>query len=371
MNNHLYLLKLPFIAYKFPLLCFLSAFVITLISIPVVIHYVNKYRFFDVPNGRKVHTAPIPTLGGVAIFAGMAVALSLWFPFSNDITQVAFFFSVTVLFALGIMDDLKDLSARYKFMVQTALAAIIAASGIRITSLDGLFGIEELPVVTQYLLTVLTVVGITNAFNLIDGIDGLAAGLSFMSLIMLGLFLSLSGDTTSGLIAFALAGGTLAFLYFNFSPAKIFMGDTGSLILGFVIAVLCIKLIQANTIADSLLLPHAPVFVLSIVFIPVFDTLRVFAVRIWNGKSPFVGDKTHIHHLLTNQGFSHLFAVRLIGFMHAFILIEAYALKNYFSQEFILLLLFAFMVSSTAILKNLGFIAMKKPSAERANAVKE
>jgi UDP-GlcNAc:undecaprenyl-phosphate GlcNAc-1-phosphate transferase len=283
----------------------------------------------------------------------MMIALFLWFPFSNQVAQICFFFSIAVLFGLGIMDDLKDLSAKYKFVIQVALALLIALSGIRIHSFNGLFGIDELPVGAQYTLTVLAIVGITNAYNLIDGIDGLAGGLGFMSLVTLGLFLTMQGDSNTALIAFALAGGIMAFLYFNFNPARIFMGDTGSLVLGFVIAVLCIRLMHVNSAAASPVLLHGPVFVLSIVLIPVFDTIRVFAVRIWKGKSPFAADKTHIHHLLTNAGFSHSLAAKMICFIHGFILIEAYWLKDV-KQEFSLVILISIMVLVTVFFRNIG-----------------
>jgi UDP-N-acetylmuramyl pentapeptide phosphotransferase/UDP-N-acetylglucosamine-1-phosphate transferase len=319
---------------------------------------INRYKLYDMPNSRKEHRMPVPTMGGIAIVAGMITALLFWFPFTDEIGQVCFFFSIAALFALGIMDDLKDLSAKYKFVVQTALATLIALSGIRITSFDGLFGITDLPLMAQYTFTILAIVGITNAFNLIDGIDGLAGGLAFMSLVTVGLFLTLSGDINTALVAFALAGAVFAFLYFNFNPARIFMGDTGSLILGFVIAVLCVRLMQVNISAVNPVIVHAPMFVLGIVLIPVFDTIRVFALRIWKGGSPFDADKTHIHHLLTNQGFGHVFAVRVIYFIHAFILIEVYLLQT-IKQEFILLFLIVFMLFVTIMLRNMGVFIRK------------
>ena len=346
-------INLYFDEYKFALLCFITAFVVTLITIPPIIGLIKKFRFYDLPSARKEHSSPIPTMGGIAIIAGMMMALFLWFPFGNQLAQVSFFFSITVLFGLGILDDLKDLSARYKFIIQFGLAALIALSGIRITSFDGLFGIHNLSLGAQYTITILSIVAITNAYNLIDGIDGLAGGLGFMSLITLGIFLTMNGDINTALIAFALAGGIMAFLYFNFNPAKIFMGDTGSLVLGFVTAVLCIRLMQVNAAIPHPVLPHAPVFVLGIVLIPVFDTLRVFAIRIWNGKSPFAADKTHIHHLLTTQGFSHGFAAKLICFLHGFVLIEVYWLR-FLNQEFIFAVLFAFMLVIIVILRNMG-----------------
>jgi UDP-GlcNAc:undecaprenyl-phosphate/decaprenyl-phosphate GlcNAc-1-phosphate transferase len=356
--NHLLQIHLYFPVYKTALFCFISAFVVTLIVIPPLISVLKKYRLYDIPDARKEHSYLIPTMGGIAIVAGMMIALFLWFPFSNELGQRSFFFSIILLFGLGIMDDLKNLSARYKFIIQIGLAALIALSGIRITSFEGLFGLNELPITAQYTFTILAIVGITNAFNLIDGIDGLAAGLGFMSLVTLGLFLNMSGDVNTALIAFALAGGILAFLYFNFNPAKIFMGDTGSLVLGFVISVLSIRLMQVNGSSVSPVLLHAPIFVLGIVLIPVFDTLRVFSLRIWKGQSPFVADKTHIHHLLTNAGFSHSFAAKLICFVHGFILIEVYWLRD-LRQEWTLALLFVLMLLMIVALKNMRLLFRK------------
>jgi UDP-GlcNAc:undecaprenyl-phosphate/decaprenyl-phosphate GlcNAc-1-phosphate transferase len=357
--NHLLQINLYFHEYTFALLCFVTAFVVTLITIPPIISLIKRYHLYDLPDARKEHTSPVPTMGGIAIMAGMMTALFMWFPFYNQITQISFFFSIVVLFALGIMDDLKDLSAKYKFVIQFALATLIAVSGVRITSFNGLFGIEELNLSAQYTLTILAIVGITNAFNLIDGIDGLAGGLGFMSLLTIGMFLTMSGDVNTALIAFALGGAVLAFLYFNFNPARIFMGDTGSLVLGFVIAVLCIRLMQVNVGAVKPVLPNAPIFVLGIVLIPVFDTLRVFASRIWKGKSPFAADKTHIHHLLTQSGYNHAFAARLICFIHGFILIESWWLRD-LRQEWTAVILLAFMLVVTLFFKNISYLLPRK-----------
>jgi len=319
---------LRFSDYKFGILAFVTAFVVAMILMPPLIKTIHRFKLFDVPDLRKEHSTPIPTMGGIASCAGMLVACALWFHFSRDNFIISFFFSIAVLFAIGVMDDLKNLSARYKLAIQLAVALLIAFSGVRITSFNGLFGLYELPVAAQYSLTLLAIAGITNAFNLIDGIDGLAGGLGFMSLVILGLFLTLSGDGNNAIVAFALGGGLLGFLYYNFNPARIFMGDTGSLVLGFVISVLCIKLIQLNTGHAVAVVPHVPVFALSIVAIPVFDTLRVFTLRIWQGKSPFSPDKNHIHHLLTNNGWSHSFAAKLICCVHAVVLALGYFLKD-------------------------------------------
>jgi UDP-N-acetylmuramyl pentapeptide phosphotransferase/UDP-N-acetylglucosamine-1-phosphate transferase len=350
--NHLLQIDLYFHQYKPGLFSLISAFVITLICIPPIIFFVKKFNLYDIPDQRKEHHAPIPTMGGIAIWLGMMVSLLLWFPFADNSLIVVFIFSLFALFIVGIMDDLHNLSARYKFIIQIALAAMIAVAGLRITSFNGLFGIETLPLPAQFTLTILAIVGITNAFNLIDGIDGLAGGLGFMSLITLGLFLTICGDTMMAIVAFSLAGGLLAFLYFNFNPARIFMGDTGSLVLGFVISIMCLRLIQVNTFATNPLIHHVPVFTLGIVLIPVFDTLRVFGTRIWKGKSPFSPDRTHIHHLLTNSGFSHSFTSGFICSLNGLILLETFWLKN-IRPEFLLAILTITMLVIISVLKQL------------------
>jgi len=318
--------SLSFPLFEPALSSFVTAFAIAMILMPFLIKLIHRFQLFDHPDLRKEHTRPIPTMGGIASGTGMLVSLGLWFPFSPNLFIIAFFFSVAVLMALGILDDLKNTPARYKLAVQLSVATLIACCGARISSFNGMLGIWELPLAAQYIITIVAITGITNAFNLIDGIDGLAGGVGFMSLITLGLLLTLSGASTEALIAFALGGGLLGFLYYNFNPAKIFMGDTGSLVLGFVTAVLCVRLIQHNT-GSGVLLTNAPVFTLGIVAIPVFDTLRVFTLRIWEGRSPFDPDKNHIHHILTNNGWSHRFTSRIICCLHAGILVLVYVLK--------------------------------------------
>jgi len=355
MNNHFNLLQasLNFSDFKFGLLTYVMAFVLTLIFIPPVIFMVKRFKLFDRPNARKEHSVPTPTFGGISIFAGMMVALLFWFKFNNHPSTITFFLSMVLLFGVGIMDDLKDLAARYKLVIEAGLASLLAVSGIRITSFGGLFGITELHIVAQYLITVITIVGITNAFNLIDGIDGLAGGLGFMSLVTLGMFLTISKDLNYAMIAFALAGALLGFLYFNFNPARIFMGDTGSLVLGFIIAVLCVQLMKINSIHPVSVVPNIYVFTLGIVMIPVFDTLRVFGTRIWKGRSPFSADKTHIHHLITNKGFTHGFAARIICVLHGFILILVYWLKDW-KPELQLIVLVCCMLSLVYMFNRIG-----------------
>ena len=357
MNNHFNLLQasLNFSDFKFGLLTYVMAFVLTLIFIPPVIFMVKRFKLFDRPNARKEHLVPTPTFGGISIFVGMMVALLFWFKFNNHPSTITFFLSMVLLFGVGIMDDLKDLAARYKLVIEVGVASLLAVSGIRITSFGGLFGINELHIMAQYIITVVAIVGITNAFNLIDGIDGLAGGLGFMSLVTLGIFLTISKDLNYAMIAFALAGALLGFLYFNFNPARIFMGDTGSLMLGFVIAVLCVQLMKVNAIHPTPVVPNIYVFTLGIVMIPVFDTLRVFGTRIWKGRSPFSADKTHIHHLITNKGFTHAFAARIICVFHGFILILVYWMKNW-KPELQVVALFCCMLAIVYLFSRIGIL---------------
>jgi len=352
-NFHLLQTSIDFSDFKYGILTYVMAFVLTLIFIPPVIFMVKRFKLFDRPNARKEHSVPTPTFGGISIFTGMMVSLLFWFKFYNHPSIITFFLSMILLFGVGIMDDLKDLAARYKLVIEAGVATLLAVSGIRITSFGGLFGINELHIIAQYIITVVAIVGITNAFNLIDGIDGLAGGLGFMSLVTLGIFLTISKDLNYAMIAFALAGALLGFLYFNFNPARIFMGDTGSLMLGFIIAVLCVQLMKVNAIHPTPVVPNIYVFTLGIVMIPVFDTLRVFGTRIWKGRSPFSADKTHIHHLITNKGFTHGFAARLICVFHGFILILVYWMKDW-KPELQVVVLLGCMLTLVYLFSHIG-----------------
>ncbi|WP_081658885.1 glycosyltransferase family 4 protein [Terrimonas ferruginea] len=310
------------------LLSFLTAFVLSLLFIPVVIYLVRRYRLYDMPDARKLHAAPIPTMGGLAIVAAFIPALLLWGTTPDSITASVFLLTVVLLTALGIADDQRDLSARYKLMVQTGIAAMIAVAGFRIRTLGAWFDDGELPLMVQYVLTIFFITGITNAFNLIDGIDGLAGGIAFMSLSILSLFLFRAQDYAGACAAMALAGGVLGFLYFNLNPARIFMGDTGSLVIGFVIAVLGIRLTNVVP-AHSNLLPQPLTLMTGLVLLPAVDMVRVCSLRMLKGRPPFSADRTHLHHLLTDQGISHANATRLLCVIHGLFLLQAYWLQTW------------------------------------------
>lgn len=352
-------IDLTFTSYRIIVFCFSTAFIVSFFTIPVILFFAKKYKLVDSPDDRKIHILPMPTLGGVAIYTGMIVSLFCWYPFPNDSLFKYLLIPISLLFILGIIDDLKNIPAIYKFILEIILALTVSYAGIRISSFEGLFGIWEIPVVAQYFITVITIVGLTNAFNLIDGIDGLAGSLGFMSLIALGFFLNLSSDQLTPLIAFSFAGGLLAFLYFNLNPAKIFMGDTGSLVMGFVIVISCIRLINVNhNSLTTATLSNSPIMSMGLVFIPLFDMVRVFIIRIWQGKSPFTADKIHIHHMLLSNGFSHEAATQILCLVHGIILFSVYWLKD-LRMEIVLSFLIFFMLAIVQIFKHLKPISFK------------
>jgi len=282
------------------------AFLITFFAIPVIIQVAREKKMFDEPDERKVHKMVIPTLGGLGIFAGFILATLLNVPLNNPEFQY-FVASAIVIFFLGIKDDILVLSPAKKFIGQLIAAGIIIQlGGVQITSMHGFLGINELPPMVSMLFTLFTVVVITNSFNLIDGVDGLAGSLGLLTTVIFGSYFLYVGQLMYSVMAFALAGSLIGFLVYNFSPARIFMGDTGSLLIGLFNSILVIKFINIAGAPDSKLpFEAAPAIGFSILIVPLFDTLRVFSLRISEKRSPFSPDRNHVHHFLLDLGFSH------------------------------------------------------------------
>lgn len=280
------------------------AMFISILITPFIIYWTKKKKLLDTPNHRTSHITPTPTLGGVGIFIASVSSILTWYwgqmTFPSEVP--VFIGTITVLFIVGLRDDLVEIRASRKLFIQLSLSFIIAYSGIRITSLHGLLGIYEINIFYQYALTILVIAGITNALNLLDGINGLAGGISFINLVVFTLLFLQNENLAFAIVAASLAGGVLGFLRYNFNRAKIFMGDTGSLVLGFSLAVLAIKFLHVGSHNGN----PSMIIVVGIMILPVFDTIRVFVQRIVSGGSPFKADKTHIHHLLLKLGLSHL-----------------------------------------------------------------
>jgi UDP-GlcNAc:undecaprenyl-phosphate/decaprenyl-phosphate GlcNAc-1-phosphate transferase len=283
------------------------AFLITFFAIPIIIQVSKDKKLFDEPDERKVHKMVIPTLGGLGIFAGFIIATLMGVP-SGIASELQYFAAAaTVIFFLGLKDDILVLSASKKFIGQLIAAGIVIKfGGVQISNMHGFLGINEIPHVASIVLTLFTIIVITNSFNLIDGVDGLAGSLGVLTTLVFGTYFFFAGQLTYAVMAFALAGSIIAFLIYNFSPAKIFMGDTGSLLIGLINAILVIKFINiAGNPAVKLPLEASPALGFAILMIPLFDTLRVFTLRILDRRSPFSPDRIHVHHFLLDLGFTH------------------------------------------------------------------
>ena len=285
------------------------AFLITFFAIPIIIQVAKDKKLFDEPDERKVHKNVIPTLGGLGIFAGFIIAILMGVP-KNMATELQYFVAAaTVIFFLGIKDDILVISASKKFIGQLLAAGIIIKFGdIRIDNMFGFLGLHEIPYTASVVLTMFVMIVIINSFNLIDGVDGLAGSLGILTTLVFGLYFYFAGPTTLlfSVMAFSLAGGIFAFLIYNFSPAKIFMGDTGSLLIGLINSILVVKFINvASQPLANFPVESAPAIGFAILMIPLFDTLRVFGLRILDRRSPFSPDRTHIHHFLLDLGLNH------------------------------------------------------------------
>jgi len=283
------------------------SFIISFLAIPVILQIADQKKLYDVPDERKVHTHPVASLGGVGIFGGFLLASLLSIQGHLNPEFQYFFAAALVIFFLGLKDDLIVLSASKKFVGQMVAASIlIHLGGIRLDSMQGLFGFEQLPEGFALALSYLTIIVVINSFNLIDGVDGLATSLGILTSLIFGTYFFMIGYQAYALLAFALTGSLVAFLIFNHHPAKIFMGDSGSLMIGLVNAILVIKFI--NTPSEpgiAVPIESAVAIGFSILIVPLLDTLRVFAIRIFNGRSPFTPDRNHVHHLLLGWGLGH------------------------------------------------------------------
>jgi len=319
----------------------ISAFIITFLAIPSIIRVSVIKNLFDEPTERKAHASSIPTLGGLAIFAGVVFSYTLWSAGLETISTQYIIAAIVVMFFIGIKDDIVELTAHKKLYGQLfAVLIIVFFADMRITSLYGVGGIYQIPYWFSILITILTMLTIINAYNLIDGIDGLAGGIGAIAAFTFGLWFYNYNQIALCILAFSLFSSLLAFLVYNFSPANIFMGDTGSLIVGLILSVLCINFVEMSF--DSL--PYAfpfrssPAMAVAILMIPLADTLRIFCIRLMNGKSPFAADRNHIHHQLLDLGLSHREVALTLYLVNIGFILTALMLRNISSLMLLLVL---------------------------------
>ena len=292
----------------FPLL---TSFVVTYLAIPKIIHFSNQSRLFAKVGERHSHKGEIPIFGGIAIFSGLLFSLLFWAKL-EDLQFVLV--SLIIIFFIGILDDLLSLSPTRKLIgLFSSVFVFMFLGDLQILSFHNLFGIQALPQWISILFTIFVTVIITNAYNLIDGIDGLAGGLGSIASLVFGIIFLVNCDFQYAILSFTLLGSLLAFLKYNFNPASIFMGDTGSLVIGLILSILSIRLINAgvNISNDYLFinkppLPNKGPFIsIVLLSIPLFDTFRVFFIRVFSGYHPLRPDRNHIHHALLDLGFGH------------------------------------------------------------------
>jgi UDP-N-acetylmuramyl pentapeptide phosphotransferase/UDP-N-acetylglucosamine-1-phosphate transferase len=297
-------------------------------AIPSIINIARVKQLYDMPDERKSHEEVVPTLGGVAIFAGVIFSIILWTPFDvfGDLQYILCAF--IIIFLIGAKDDILPMSPYRKLAGQIlACFILVFKAQVKLTSLYGIFGIYAIPEIPSILLSMFTILVIINAFNLIDGINGLSGSLATLISLSMGTWFFLIDRTDLAIIAYSLAGASMAFLRYNITPARIFMGDTGSMLIGIISAIMVIEFIEIHSEIQSspYAFKAAPAVAFGVLILPLFDTLRVFIVRIFRGKSPLHPDRSHIHHLLLDSGLTHMQATLvLVGVNLLFILFVVY-----------------------------------------------
>jgi UDP-N-acetylmuramyl pentapeptide phosphotransferase/UDP-N-acetylglucosamine-1-phosphate transferase len=306
---------------------FLTSLTITYLAIPKVISFAEKFRLSDVPGKRASHKRSVPIFGGIAIFSGVIFSLLFW----ANLDHIQFIIvSFLIVAFFGVIDDLLSLSPFKKLIGQCiAIIIVIYLGEIQIDSMHGVLGVHELPDLFATLFTVFVVIVITNGFNLIDGADGLASGIGVISSAFFGVVLLLMNQSDMAMISFSLMGALIAFLRYNFHPAKIFMGDTGSLLVGMILSVLSITLIREGLVIETIHLPNkGPLLAIAFLAIPLFDTLRVFIVRIVKGRHPLYPGRGHIHHALLDLGIGHKRTALLLYIVSLFLIVISFFLLD-------------------------------------------
>lgn len=330
------------------LLSFVLAMFITMALIPPLMRGAQRFQFVDIPDGRKVHVGAIPRIGGIAMAIGAVVPMVTWLPLDHEVSGVLLGLGVILFF--GVWDDRVDLDYRLKFLGQgMAIITIIFYGGVHITHipfLDSFLGVTELPFWMSVALTTFVLLAVTNAINLSDGLDGLAAGTTLLSL---GLIVFLAYGVQLGavsLIGLAVMGSILGFLRFNTHPARIFMGDGGSQFLGLTVGVLALMLTQGRRADFSPMLPFL------LLGLPLLDTAMVMVKRISEGRSPFSPDRNHIHHRLLALGLNHYEVVFVIYLLQAGLTATAYLLR--YAHDTTILMVFGLFCAALITLLSLA-----------------
>lgn len=346
-------------------LAFITAALLSFFLIPIIIRLIRKKDLLDTGGKRKIHKGRKPTMGGIAIFAGFIFAVILWVPFEFVRYMIGAF---TIIFITGLRDDLIPVRPIVKLVSQLVAAGIMVwLCDIELQSLYGFLGINYLPVWITYPITIFTIMVISNSYNLIDGLDGLAGTIGILALSCFGVYFFLVGQIYWTILLASLVGAIGGFLYFNWEPSKIFMGDTGSLFIGFVMAVTAIFFIDTNYN-----LPNDNPFrfessigtAVALIMMPLFDTLRVFISRALRKQSPFSPDKTHIHHLIMRMGFNHAQTVLIMLGLAAMFALVGTVVGYHVPDNFMVFIMVALAFGCSLLLDYL--ISRRFPKREAA-----
>lgn len=318
---------------------FMFSFAISYFIIPIIIKIAYAKNLVDKPDKRTSHINVIPTLGGLGIFVGFILSLTLFSNFKVFHSLQYFMFAMLVSFFLGMKDDIIALDPSKKAIgLLIGVSTLVILGDVRITSFYNLLGIAELPYWVSVFFSIFTFLTIINAFNLIDGINGLCTATSIIASIAFGIWFYIEGSAISMqlvILIAALIGSLLAFLRFNLTPAKIFMGDTGSLLLGVILAFLAIEFIEINRGHEyPYIINSSPVIAIGFLALPLVDMLKIFTIRLYNKKSPFQPDKRHIHHLLLELGLTHTQATVVLSVLSILFIFLSLALSNLRAQTF-------------------------------------
>ncbi|GIV31232.1 MAG: undecaprenyl-phosphate alpha-N-acetylglucosaminyl 1-phosphate transferase [Saprospiraceae bacterium] len=324
------------------ILSFLTAFALTYVVIPPTIRVAVAKGLYDVPGQRRSHTQVTPRLGGVAIYAGVVFAIIFWTPFDQYGDAMQYILTAFVLiFLVGVKDDIDGLAASTKLVAEVLAAMILVFKcDLRIESLSGIMGIYELPYWWSVVLTIFTIIVIINSLNLIDGINGLSGSITLLVTGLSGSWFLMQYRYDLAILAFSTAGAVMAFLKYNFTPARIFMGDTGALLNGLIISILVIKFLQLNEALpddNPYQIATAPAMAFGLLILPLFDTLRVFTLRILQGRNPLHADRNHIHHLLLDSGLSHMQATGVLVVVNIVFVVLTFMLQRYTNRNLVII----------------------------------
>lgn len=356
-----------------PYLVIFFSFTIGFFFMPVVIEVAKKYNFVVSPNKRTSHNGDVPNIGGINIFVSFLFTVFLFsYSVFSDIQFVVL--GLFIILIVGFIDDLIDIKASWKLIGEVVAAFfLIVVADLRLPSFHGFLGIYELPLLISYAVSFFVFIVIVNSLNLIDGVDGLASGLGIMYSLFFAIYFQLTGHADLSITAYAMVGSLVVFFFYNVfsNKRKIFMGDSGALLLGYMINLFVFSFCGMNAdrdVPDIFLMNAAPAVIISLLIVPLFDTVRVMVTRMKKGHSPFLADKNHVHHLMLGLGLKHRdVSFILMGITLGF-LIVGLIFRN-FPNEILVTIDLILCIVLIKILWNL--VDKKKQSNENQNANKK